>query len=106
MSAFTDLTQLLEQDRGTPHPKYPEQALYALRDKVVAEAVEPGHQANTLRDLHCDHAQGWLFGAPMSATDLAAWVGAQVMPVVAIVRTTTNAYCAAPRARGRVLNQL
>jgi diguanylate cyclase (GGDEF)-like protein/PAS domain S-box-containing protein len=49
----------------------------ALDLHVVAEAVETGHQASTLRELHCDHAQGWLFGAPMTSLDLRAWVGAR-----------------------------
>ena len=40
MSAFKDLARLLEQDRTAPVAKYPEQALYALRDKVVAETIE------------------------------------------------------------------
>jgi hypothetical protein len=64
MSAFTDLTQLLEQDRGTPHPKYPEQALYALRDKVVAEAVERRFKGKeslvVIRSLGCHRASGLL----------------------------------------------
>jgi diguanylate cyclase (GGDEF)-like protein/PAS domain S-box-containing protein len=49
----------------------------ALDLHVVAEAVETGHQASTLRELSCDHAQGWLFGAPMSSADLRAWVGSR-----------------------------
>ena len=49
----------------------------ALDLHVVAEAVETGHQASTLRELHCDDAQGWLFGAPMTSLELAGWVGAR-----------------------------
>jgi diguanylate cyclase (GGDEF)-like protein/PAS domain S-box-containing protein len=49
----------------------------ALDLHVVAEAVETGHQASTLRELHCDDAQGWLFGPPMSSAELARWVGSR-----------------------------
>ena len=50
----------------------------ALRLPVVAEAVETVDQASLLRVLHCDYAQGWLFGAPMCADDLESWARARV----------------------------
>ena len=37
----------------------------ALNLKVVAEGVETEEQANLLRLLHCDEAQGYLFGRPV-----------------------------------------
>lgn len=64
MSAVKELTELLEQDRGAPHPKYPDQALYALRDAAVAQAVErrfKGKQSLVrVYALACDRATGLL----------------------------------------------
>ncbi|WP_228000990.1 putative bifunctional diguanylate cyclase/phosphodiesterase [Nocardia australiensis] len=38
---------------------------HALGCVITAECVETQHQANRLRDLGCDTAQGWLFHRPM-----------------------------------------
>jgi len=43
-----------------------------LKLKVVAEGVETAQQAEFLRRGHCDIVQGFLFGAPVSATQLEA----------------------------------
>ncbi len=40
---------------------------------VVAEGVETEAQATQLASMGCSHAQGWLFGRPMLATDLPGW---------------------------------
>ena len=37
---------------------------HTLRLVVVAEGVERSEQANLLRDLHCDQAQGYFFSRP------------------------------------------
>jgi hypothetical protein len=64
MSHFKELTERLEQDRGTPYPKYPDQALFALRDKAVAQAVErrfkSGASLVRIKSLGCHRASGLL----------------------------------------------
>jgi len=42
----------------------------ALRLRTVAEGVETGEQAELLRALGCDHAQGYRFGYPMPMAEL------------------------------------
>jgi EAL domain-containing protein (putative c-di-GMP-specific phosphodiesterase class I) len=42
----------------------------ALNLKVVAEGVETEEQANLLRLLRCDEAQGYLFGRPVPPEEL------------------------------------
>ncbi|MFC5499966.1 putative bifunctional diguanylate cyclase/phosphodiesterase [Caenimonas terrae] len=44
---------------------------HSLKLKVVAEGVETEEQAQALRDLECDQAQGFLYSKPVSADDLA-----------------------------------
>lgn len=44
---------------------------HALKLKVVAEGVETQEHLNILADMGCDYAQGFLFGKPMSAEDIA-----------------------------------
>jgi EAL domain-containing protein (putative c-di-GMP-specific phosphodiesterase class I) len=40
---------------------------HTLGLEVVAEGVEDDHQLNTLRELGCDFAQGYLFSKPLTA---------------------------------------
>jgi EAL domain-containing protein (putative c-di-GMP-specific phosphodiesterase class I) len=49
----------------------------ALNMSVVAEGVESGEQAERLRSMGCELAQGFLFARPMEAGDLRALVAAQ-----------------------------
>lgn len=44
----------------------------SLGMRTVAEGVETPAQAAALRDLECDHAQGWLFGRPASPDAIGA----------------------------------
>jgi EAL domain-containing protein (putative c-di-GMP-specific phosphodiesterase class I) len=48
--------------------------------RPVAEGVEGVFQADRLRDLHCGHAQGFLFARPMPATELTELLGADGEP--------------------------
>jgi EAL domain-containing protein (putative c-di-GMP-specific phosphodiesterase class I) len=49
---------------------------HSLGLKVVAEGVETPAQQRFLADTHrCDYLQGYLFGKPMPAADLAALLG-------------------------------
>ena len=41
---------------------------------TVAEGIETPGEAALMRALACDRGQGWLFGRPMPASDLEAWV--------------------------------
>lgn len=43
---------------------------------TVAEGVETADQVDSLRELGCDHLQGFLFARPMPPGDLASWVQA------------------------------
>ena len=47
-----------------------------LRIPVVAEGVESPAMAERLRRMGCGSAQGYLFGRPLPAERLAAWLGA------------------------------
>jgi EAL domain-containing protein (putative c-di-GMP-specific phosphodiesterase class I) len=40
---------------------------------ILAEGVETEGQASILRDIGVDLAQGWLYGRPFPASDLASW---------------------------------
>ncbi len=43
--------------------------------RVIAEGVETALQLDTLRDLECESAQGYLFAEPMSLGDLVSFIG-------------------------------
>jgi EAL domain-containing protein (putative c-di-GMP-specific phosphodiesterase class I) len=43
---------------------------HSLKLKVVAEGVETRQQETFLRDNHCDIYQGYLFGSPISGTEM------------------------------------
>ena len=45
--------------------------------EVVAEGVETAEQAALLEKLGCRHAQGFLYGKPMPANELVAWVNSR-----------------------------
>ncbi|MFM2289913.1 MAG: hypothetical protein RL684_3056 [Pseudomonadota bacterium] len=66
------------------------QAIIALGHKlelrVVAEGVETPQQRDFLRQAGCDEMQGYLFGAPMIAADLAAVLSAEAAGKGATVR--------------------
>ena len=46
---------------------------------TVAEGIETEGQAALMLALHCDRGQGYLFGRPMEAAALEAWVCAEAL---------------------------
>ena len=50
---------------------------HTLNLKVIAEGVEQEGQVEMLRELGCDHAQGFLFGKPLLAQDFPAYCAAR-----------------------------
>ena len=57
----------------------------ALNLKVTAEGVETSPQLEMLKTLHCDHAQGYYFSAPMEADKATAFIRAAVgQPKIAV----------------------
>jgi EAL domain-containing protein (putative c-di-GMP-specific phosphodiesterase class I) len=48
---------------------------HALGLEVTAEGVEDEHQLEAVRELGCDHAQGFLIARPMSGSDIPKWLG-------------------------------
>jgi EAL domain-containing protein (putative c-di-GMP-specific phosphodiesterase class I) len=49
---------------------------HTLGFTVVAEGVESGGQADFLRELGCEQAQGFLFARPMPAADFTVHIAA------------------------------
>jgi EAL domain-containing protein (putative c-di-GMP-specific phosphodiesterase class I) len=56
---------------------------HSLKLKVVAEGVETEEQAQALRKLDCDQAQGFLYSKPVPADELARMLPALARPAVA-----------------------
>ena len=52
----------------------------ALDRQVVAEGVETDAQYQILRELGCDHLQGYLFAKPMTARALGSWATDDIGP--------------------------
>lgn len=50
---------------------------HSLGMQVLAEGVENERQAEYLREIGCDQAQGWLYGAAMPAGEFGAWLAAK-----------------------------
>ncbi len=55
---------------------------HSLKLKVVAEGVETEEQAQALRELHCDQAQGFLYSKPVPADELARMLPPLARPAV------------------------
>lgn len=52
---------------------------HALGLTVVAEGIETGAAAESLRKAACDEGQGYLFAKPMNVRDLAQWLSSGVI---------------------------
>ena len=57
---------------------------HSLKLKVVAEGVETEEQAQALRELNCDQAQGFLYSKPVPADELARMLPALARPAASI----------------------
>jgi EAL domain-containing protein (putative c-di-GMP-specific phosphodiesterase class I) len=51
--------------------------------EVIAEGVETSDQAASLRNEHCDAAQGYLYSRPLSAADFARYLRVAQLAVAA-----------------------
>ncbi|MDY7547004.1 cyclic di-GMP phosphodiesterase [Glaciimonas sp. CA11.2] len=58
---------------------------HELSLKIVAECVETPEQAEFLRNIGIDYAQGYLFAKPMKLSDFNAWMPASSNKVVRLV---------------------
>jgi EAL domain-containing protein (putative c-di-GMP-specific phosphodiesterase class I) len=47
---------------------------HSLGMQVIAEGIENQRQLEILRDMGCDHGQGFYFSRPLLPDDFAAWV--------------------------------
>ena len=59
---------------------------HSLRLDVIAEGVETGEQLDYLRELGCDHYQGYLCSKPLSALEFEKLMRAPVKPALALAR--------------------
>ncbi|GAC1602749.1 MAG: hypothetical protein NVS3B21_31020 [Acidimicrobiales bacterium] len=64
---------------------------HSLGMSIVAEGVETGAQLAHLESLHCDRAQGYLFGRPMPAAEFEALVRRQMTDARELGRSSTVA---------------
>ena len=58
---------------------------HELSLKIVAECVETPEQADFLRNIGIDYAQGYLFAKPMKLSDFNAWMPASSTKVVRLI---------------------
>lgn len=58
---------------------------HELNLKIVAECIETKDQADFLRKIGVDYAQGYLFGKPMRASDFEAWMPSSENKVLRLV---------------------
>ncbi|MBJ7332090.1 MAG: EAL domain-containing protein [Solirubrobacteraceae bacterium] len=54
---------------------------HALGMTTVAEGIETAEQLDVLRDLGCDHGQGWLFARAQPVAEATRLVGERLLPV-------------------------
>ena len=59
-------TRSMDQPRGKAIVQAIVAMTRALGSEMIAEGVETQDQLDTLRELDCEYAQGWLVGRPVS----------------------------------------
>jgi EAL domain-containing protein (putative c-di-GMP-specific phosphodiesterase class I) len=67
---------LTKDDAGRSIVKATVELGHALGLEVTAEGVEDEGQLQAVRDLGCDHAQGFLIARPMTEADVPGWFAA------------------------------
>ncbi len=69
----TFIAEMLDDNRANQIVRLVVNLGRTLGAKTVAEGIEGAAQAEALRDMGCELAQGFLFARPMAPDDLVAW---------------------------------
>lgn len=74
------ISEITQPSRGGRIAEMVVQLGHHLDLEIIAEGVETGEQAEILRELGCQEAQGFHFGVPMPEHELPAWLARHAKP--------------------------